>query len=210
MEGHIARYFKNINIGDTSLFPSLTPNQPTTEQAKLDSSQEISSQITEEKMLPPKGTHTSKRALTSSTSSNSNKEAQDKSQEKTNIKQSVKIPKTEPPEGEKALLQNLEPARAHIQQNEVNYPLSFEQLSEFLSETRGQKNFLEIAEKYTNDTNSLLKMLTDIHGLVDKRCLKIRLTKIKKALSLQPMDSEDLLSDSDVSFTDESSDNIVK
>ena len=59
--------------------------------------------------------------------------------------------------------------------NIKKYPLTLENFSTLISSTCGNSNTREI-EQYTNYFKSLCNMLYDMHGLVQERNIKARLT----------------------------------
>ena len=82
------------------------------------------------------------------------------------------------------LTECLEPIR-NESENESMYGISIELLKEFILQTIGKPNIAEIAKTYSQDLSALFSMLTDIYGKITSRKLKIRITKIKKAISTE-------------------------
>ena len=76
----------------------------------------------------------------------------------------------------------LQPAIKVINDDVKKYPLTLEHFCTFISSTYGNSNTREIAKQYTNDLEILCNMLHDIHGLVQEKKIKARLTLILNRL----------------------------
>lgn len=68
-----------------------------------------------------------------------------------------------------------------IIENPLNHcVLDYEKFKMFLTETKGNPNSNEIAQKYTSDITGLTNMITLTHQHIEDRALKSRMTKLKK------------------------------
>lgn len=70
----------------------------------------------------------------------------------------------------------------HIFQ-EKSYVLDFENFKKFLTEVKGKSNPRQIAQKYTNETQLLIKMLLEIYPYIETRSLQERCKRLAAALS---------------------------
>ena len=63
-----------------------------------------------------------------------------------------------------------------------NFPLTFENLTEFLHLSYGNKKLKETALEYTSDIESLKNMMNAVHDLTSNRNFKNRINRIIKRL----------------------------
>lgn len=74
--------------------------------------------------------------------------------------------------------ERLQPLREIIARNPEECILNYQELEDLVKKTKGSKNVLEIARKYTDDTKGLIKMLKFLHHEITDRGLKTRFTNI--------------------------------
>lgn len=195
-EGHLAKHCKNIQTPtqnqtdqcdtNTSFNTAIVPNSlnetPNAEPFIINN--ETMQENSESQMLPP---NNNKRPLSSSTSTRSSMQTPNDSsnthyKKGLKITQPIKKTKKSPETSLEEIADRLSPAKDFVTLHETTLPLSFEQITEFLYNTYGKQNIPEIANKVTNDYNSLIKMLSDINDLIVDNNLKHRIVRIKKRL----------------------------
>ena len=76
----------------------------------------------------------------------------------------------------------LQPIHEEFYGNNKTQCLSFENLTLMILETVGNPNIVECVNKHCEDLPSLSQLLSDIHKSISERKLKMRITKIKKAI----------------------------
>lgn len=133
-------------------------------------------------IIPP---HKAKRIRTSSSISTTN------SQKLATDRKVTKKSKTD--QDKKSLLEEikyqLEPAKSVIEENlSENFPLDLNKTAEFLHETYGKQNILEISEKFSENTTALAYMLSNISVKISNQKLKNRIKRIVKRLELESDD----------------------
>lgn len=96
----------------------------------------------------------------------------------------------------------LQKARISIQETGNKYVINFDQLQNFLEESYGQNDILQISQKFSNDTEGIITLMDDIYKHLESRKLKARFTRMKKKLRSPTSNTNNIDSDS------QSSDNI--
>ncbi|KAJ8672474.1 hypothetical protein QAD02_003733 [Eretmocerus hayati] len=204
-EGHNARHCKNVEL----LTPANSQVDSDNTGGASSTNQEISTSIEsqEEKTVdhthsdhqflkPQKPPQSSKRPAPSETSSSSVEKKAESAGIGTGARghryATRKKYKTTPESLEKSdLVKQLEPAAAHLKANHEQFSLSFDNLVDFLYETHGKRNALEVASKFTIDTENLNDMLQEVCGMITVRKLKSQIDKIRKCISTgAQMDSD--------------------
>lgn len=196
-EGHLARHCKNgeshlqqqrINCQDTenlnayqkegdqdrdAMFPMINPSECIT---TLNKGKEL--------MPPPLRV---KRPLSSSGSSILNPINKEVTQPLVHSNQGAqqtlkKIKKTAPPTSMEEVNEKLLPATDYIAKNGDKFPINYQELLQFLTESYYNPNVHEVALKHTKDISALEDMLTSIYPHIANRGLKSRFTKLRKKL----------------------------
>lgn len=72
----------------------------------------------------------------------------------------------------------LQPAKEHITKGSAIYPLSYEQLKDFLEKSHGNADPLSLSKTYLEDTASIIKMMRSVYPYVDNRNIKSRFTRL--------------------------------
>ncbi|KAJ8686370.1 hypothetical protein QAD02_022164 [Eretmocerus hayati] len=88
-------------------------------------------------------------------------------------------------EGNKLDIQKyLQPAREYIDNNTKSWPLTYDELLEFLESTQGMSEDAigQQARIYCSDMNKLNEMLSSVYPYLGNRTLKARITRIKKII----------------------------
>lgn len=80
-------------------------------------------------------------------------------------------------------VKHLEPAKNFVLSNIEKYSLNHDKLVAFLQSVRPGENVQEVADMYTNRTDSLANMLTDIYTHITDRNTKCRITRIRNLLN---------------------------
>lgn len=76
----------------------------------------------------------------------------------------------------------LSPTKALFEKNKNSFPLSENQLHLLLENALGSADPLTIVKDYSNDIPAVIKMLNDIHSVLNDRVIKGRVTRLKKKL----------------------------
>ena len=76
----------------------------------------------------------------------------------------------------------MQPIHKKFHGNNKTQCLSFENLTLMILETVGNPNIVECVNKHCEDLSLLFQLLSDIHKSISERKLKMRITKIKKAI----------------------------
>ena len=188
-EGHLAKYCKNIEKTLTQNIPGSQVHETT--HAVISESEPIlegnenkdHTATNAQAILTTPGGF--KRPYCSSTSNSSNQEISENRDalrgKSTKVMQAKK--KAKETTGDTTdYVDQLEPARNHVESNIDKYPISYNKLREFLVNTRGKSNVIETALMYTNDLKSLHVMLTDVYVHLNQRNIKSRITRIRNIL----------------------------
>ena len=77
------------------------------------------------------------------------------------------------------------PVKHLIDNQDRQYPLNFTQAVEFMDESTGERDILNLVYKYTNDVQGVCSMLSDIapslnHSSIRNRCKRV-CKRLKKA-----------------------------
>ncbi|KAJ8684094.1 hypothetical protein QAD02_019886 [Eretmocerus hayati] len=81
-----------------------------------------------------------------------------------------------------SVVEKLEPAKQFIEKDREKYPLDYDQLSTFMSEAFVKSDVVASALTFTDDTDSLMDMLTDIYDKISDKVMKTRVTKLRNQL----------------------------
>ena len=80
------------------------------------------------------------------------------------------------------LNKSLEPIENSLFNSETMPCIWFDSLNQLILETVGNPNIIDTVNKYCQNVSSRLELLTEIHSRISERKIKIRTTKIKKAI----------------------------
>ncbi len=100
----------------------------------------------------------------------------------------------------KSIVEQLAPVKERIEGS--NNVLTYDQLKDFLENTYGVSNPLQISLSYTKETGKLIEMLKEIYPLLSDRGIKSRFTRIMKKLK-DPVLSDSSRESSDNEITSE-------
>lgn len=76
----------------------------------------------------------------------------------------------------------LQPAKEHITNSSAINPLSYDQLEEFMNTSHRNREPIELSKEYTEDTMSLIKMMSSVYHYVENRSIKSRITGLIERL----------------------------
>lgn len=85
----------------------------------------------------------------------------------------------------KSIEEILKPLKSKLKNNPKIYKITYKNLYDFLEEVQGTTEHLAIARKYTPDINALLNTLHELHGNLNDRSTKYKITKLTNRLSEQ-------------------------
>lgn len=194
-EGHVAKFCKNIDASDKvlSVIPDGVENNLThTKNSKVEIKESAASTSTEENKkdhsFAQPSPMRSKRLLSplSNVRKNNNHEKLLDDKNKCKFKKIKRSPKQKITCEE--IANSLIPASELFTHNVNKYPLSFDQLIEFLFTAYENHNAKETAIKYTEDIAKLISMIFEIKQVITERKIKIRITKIIKSLQSTSVD----------------------
>lgn len=207
-EGHIAKNCKNLDVNPNQSEDVIENNvSPDNEQ---------SDKVLSYHEFPPldQGKPV-KRALSQITSvpTNESSELQEgqfnhpqgriKDAAKQNKKKKMKVARENPISSgstKKSIVEQLAPVKERIEGS--NNVLTYDQLKDFLENTYGVSNPLQISLSYTKETGKLIEMLKEIYPLLSDRGIKSRFTRIMKKLK-DPVLSDSSRESSDNEITSE-------
>ena len=208
-EGHLAKHCKNTEFVSQVLLDNINNTQELPSDIKSTQSNNIVSIINQSDIntqfpaLPAENSTalfkipTSKRQLTNSTissASNSNLSeiTENLNKNKTQdlniiIKANEKIlqPKKKRIKNSKNtddIMIKLETAKTFFNDNNIETPISIDEIGNFLSDTYGNPDTVNIALKYADNTSTIVDMLRKIYDHIQPKNLKARITRIIKKL----------------------------
>lgn len=206
-EGHLAKECPvNENLSQHTQ-QRKQPEETTDMEVESESSEEGSDQEPSIENRPAnptieklKETDKTKRPLTISTSSQSDTtiRPQHKKRDPTKKKKKSKKIKTDK-KTPVPIEEMLVPVQKEIQDNPTEYPLNYDQLKQYIKETKGCSNIKKLTSTYTPQFNLIIDMLTKLRPELQHRSIKARFTKICEILEKNTEDTEN------DNFTSESS-----
>lgn len=79
----------------------------------------------------------------------------------------------------------ISPVKEHVEADDSNFPLSYNQLVDFFENVHGNPDPLSLSKRYTKDTSALIDMLNNLKPLFTHRSIKNRTTRLIKKLRSQ-------------------------
>ena len=70
----------------------------------------------------------------------------------------------------------------HMLNNTEQYPLNYEQITEFMDKASGEKDILGLIRKYTDDIEGVLLLMYDVYPIVEHKSIKNRCRKIQRKI----------------------------
>lgn len=89
------------------------------------------------------------------------------------------------------ILELLKPAVTLFQEKTNTYPIGIDTLAIFLMECHGNRNVVEISQKFTHNKISLTNMLSEVHVVITDKNLRGRINRIIKRLNKKKEDDTD-------------------
>ena len=173
---------ENENVSNSE--PVLIEAQPTANEPKAaPEAMEITASATKRPRAPSSGDTLSQKSQETSKST--------KKKTKNNRKKE-KLATTDSADEESStneespsMLEILEPARPIFTDPAYSSPMSFEDLTEFITQCNKPKYTQTIIHEFTSDIPAVLDLLNKTHSLINDRKVKNRITRMKKALTPQ-------------------------
>ena len=70
----------------------------------------------------------------------------------------------------------------HMLNNTEQYPLNYEQITEFMDKASGEKDILGLIRKYTDDIEGVLLLMYDVYPIVEHKSIKNRCRKVQRKI----------------------------
>lgn len=103
---------------------------------------------------------------------------------------SLKTKKSKTGNTKNSLNELIEPLRENIEKDADSYPLSFDQLQNLISDSKGNKNISPILTKFSIQPDHLSEMLKTIHSMSSDRIAKTQLSKFITKLDIKTVSTD--------------------
>lgn len=96
------------------------------------------------------------------------------------LKQKPKKPRSDSQENltQMNTFELISPLKNVMEKNPLKYPITYDQLADFIENVQGSNDQLHIAREYTSDINGLLVSLKELYPNLEKRAIKNRFTRL--------------------------------